>query len=156
MRPLAGEATIGYAARLREKAYACQFGDTFDDRTLEHLIQTIENGRIIQKCITKSWTLSQFLLEAGQIEDISSQVHDMKDASDGRHIARVKVPYKQRTYGNHCSTDEDLPVVCSYCGYDRKYKTIEDCPAYGQRCHKCQKLNHLASVCNAHRFNEEH
>ena len=36
MRPLAGEATVSYAARLREKAYECEFGNTFDDRILEH------------------------------------------------------------------------------------------------------------------------
>ena len=39
MRPFAGDATIAYAAWLREKAYNCKFGDTFDDRILEHMIQ---------------------------------------------------------------------------------------------------------------------
>ena len=92
MRPFAGEATIAYAARLREKAYNCEFGDTFDDRILEHMIQTIENQHLIQKCIVKSWELSQYLLEAGQTEDISLQVHDMKDSLDDRHIARVRIP----------------------------------------------------------------
>ena len=75
-RPEAGEATVAYATRLREKAHECEFGDTNDERILEHLIQTIENQQIIQKCISKtlSWTLQQILTEAGQIEDISSQV----------------------------------------------------------------------------------
>ena len=44
MRPVAGEAIIAYAARLREKTYNCKFGDTFDDRILEHMIQTIEKS----------------------------------------------------------------------------------------------------------------
>ena len=39
MRPLAGETTVSYATRLREKSYDCEFGATFDDRILEHLIQ---------------------------------------------------------------------------------------------------------------------
>ena len=69
--PEAGEATVTYATRLREKAIECEFGDTQDERILEHLIQTIENQHLIQKCISKSWTLQQFLTEAGQIEDIS-------------------------------------------------------------------------------------
>ena len=96
LRPLAGEATIAYAARLRERAYDCDFGDTFDDRILEHLIQTIENKHLIQKCIAKCWNLAQFLSEAGQIEDISLQVHDMKDARDDRYVARVHNSRKQK------------------------------------------------------------
>ena len=155
MRPLAGEATIAYAARLREKAYDCDFGNTFDDRILEHLIQTIENQHLIQKCIAKSWILSQFLSEAGQIEDISLQVHDMKYSLDDKNIARVRVPNKQRTFRDQHSSEEDATEVCRYCGYDRKHKTIEDCPAYGQKCHKCQKRNHFASVCKSQRCNDE-
>ena len=156
MRTLAGEATIAYAARLREKAYDCDFGNTFDDRILEHLIQTIENQHLIQKCIAKSWILSQFLSEAAQIEDISLQVHDMKYSLDDKNIARVCVPYKQRTFRDQRSSEEeDVTEVCRYCGYDRKHNTFEDCPAYGQKCHKCQKRNHFASVCKSQRCNCE-
>ena len=155
MRPLADEATIAYAARLREKAYDCDFGNRFDDRILEHLIQTIENQHLIQKCIAKSWILSQFLSEAGQIEDISLQVHDMKYSLDDKNIARVRVPNKQRTFRDQRSSDEDAKEVCRYCGYDRKHNTIEECPAYGQKCHKCQKRNHFASVCKSQRCNGE-
>ena len=68
---------MAYASRLREKAHECEFGDTNDERILKHLIQTIENQRLIQKSISKCWTLQQFLREAGQIEDISIQVHDI-------------------------------------------------------------------------------
>ena len=45
--PFAGQATIAYAARVREKAYDCEFGDTFDYRILEHMIQTIENEHLV-------------------------------------------------------------------------------------------------------------
>ena len=78
--PETGEATVAYATRLREKAHECEFSDTYDERILEHLIQTIEIQQLIQKCISKGWTLSQFPLEAGQIADISVIVflHDMK------------------------------------------------------------------------------
>ena len=37
MRPLDGEPTNAYAARLREKAATCEFGDA-DERILEHII----------------------------------------------------------------------------------------------------------------------
>ena len=55
-----GETTVAYATRLREKAHDCDFGTNCDERILEHLIQTIENQVLIQKCISKSWTLQEF------------------------------------------------------------------------------------------------
>ena len=51
IRPNPGESTSSYAARLREKATDCEFGDTHDDRILEHIIQTIENKTLIHKSI---------------------------------------------------------------------------------------------------------
>ena len=51
---------MSYATRLREKATGGEFGNTSDDRILEHLIQKIENETLIQKCIFKGWTLTQF------------------------------------------------------------------------------------------------
>ena len=115
MRPFAGEATIAYAARLREKAYDCEFGDTLDDRILEHMIQTIENQHLIQKCIVKRWELSQFLLEAGQTEDISLQIHDMKNLHSSlqttcvKHITLVIAQLLQLCYNRN---NFSLPINC--------------------------------------------
>lgn len=71
MRPQIGEARVAYATSLREKAHGSEFGTNNDERILEHLIQTIENKVLIQKCISKAWTLQELLIEAGQIKDIS-------------------------------------------------------------------------------------
>ena len=80
----------------------------------------------------------------------------MKDSLDGRHIARVRIPDKEGIFRNHCSSDEeDAAVVCRCCGYERKHKPFEDCPAYGQKCHKCQKRNHFATVCKSQRCKDE-
>ena len=96
MRPIAGESTVTYATRLREKAQECDFKDSCDDRILEHLIQTIENEALIQKCISKGWSLCQFLTEAGQIEDISLQMQDMKASPWEKQIAMVNSYKKSR------------------------------------------------------------
>ena len=47
-RPLTGEAAITYGASLREKAYDCEFRDTFDEKIHKHLIKTIENKLLIR------------------------------------------------------------------------------------------------------------
>ena len=99
MRPRSEESINSYAAGLREKAQDCEFGTTHDERILEHIIQTIDNKALIQKAINKEWNLTQFLREAGQMEDIKRQVTDMKqDQAAGAHsINRVESPaYTQR------------------------------------------------------------
>ena len=54
MRPQVGETTSAYASRLREKAKECEFGDMYDERNLEHIIQTIDNKKLIEKAISKT------------------------------------------------------------------------------------------------------
>ena len=53
--PVAGKTTVTYATRLRGKAQDCEFGTATqcNERILEHLIQTIENESLIQRCISK-------------------------------------------------------------------------------------------------------
>ena len=133
-RPEAGEATVAYATRLREKAHECEFGDTNDERILEHLIQTIENEQLIQKCISKSWTLQQFLREAGQTEDISIQVHDMKADTADWGTAKV-MSHRRNQKPRQPEYHERVESVeyCTYCGLTRAHPRGKHCPAYGQK-----------------------
>ena len=127
-KPVAGEKTVTYATRLREKAQDCEFGTVAqcDGRILEHLIQTIENESLIQRCISKGWTLSQFLTEAGQIEDISLQMQDMKLGDREKQIARVDRNKGQEWKQKHWNRKSDTEInPCAYCGLKRCIKIDE-------------------------------
>ena len=102
MRPQIGETTVAYATRLREKAHDCDFGTNQDERIPEHLIQTIENQTLIQKCISKALTLEKFLSAAGQTENISEQVHEMKTDPWSKEIAKVA---ERRRYSTSKNSD---------------------------------------------------
>ena len=144
---------MAYATRLREKAHECEFGDTNDERILEHLIQTIENEQLIQKCISKSWTLQQFLREAGQIEDISIQVHDMKaDTADWGKVMSHRRNQKSRQPEYHERVES--VKYCTYCGLTRAHPRGKHCPAYDTQCNICKKFNHFSSVCRANSTKE--
>ena len=139
---------MAYASRLREKAHKCEFGDTNDERILKHLIQTIENQQLIQKCISKCWTLQQFLREAGQIEDISIQVHDMKADPAAWGIAKVMSHRRNRKsrqpeYHERVKSAE----YYTYCGLTRAHPRGKHCPAYGTQCNIYKRFNHYSSVC---------
>ena len=115
---------------------------------MEYLIQTIENQQLIQKCVSKRWTLQQFLREAGQIEDISIQVHDMKADPADWGIAKVmshrrKQKSRQPEYHERVDNSE----YCTYCGLTGAHPRGKHCPAYGTQCNICKKFNHYSSVC---------
>lgn len=90
------ETVVNYAARMREKARDCEFGDQFDDRILEHLIQTVSNENLIKECIRKKWNLDRFIDEASQRQDISQQIKDMKTEHKVAKLHRSKPPFRPR------------------------------------------------------------
>ena len=162
---------MAYTARLRERAAGCEFGDNYEERILEHLIQTISDARLVQRAINERWTLTQFTMEAGQIEDISLQMKEMKEKTvtkvnnyknsterrpqrERRHEVRTsrhEVPkYEAHTprYGAHAQkAREPRKQAYTYCGLSRKHPPGKNCPAYGKTCNKCGRRNHFASAC---------
>ena len=58
MKPHAGEGTVSFAARLREKSKSCDFHDD-NERILEHIIQTTDNTDLIHRVLNKKWTLKK-------------------------------------------------------------------------------------------------
>ena len=78
LRLNSGGSTFSYVARLREKANTCTFLDNYEDRILEHFVQTVENKVLIHKCLQKSWTLKQFFKEAKAFESTNFQVSEMR------------------------------------------------------------------------------
>ena len=130
--------------RLREQANECGFHDNCDDRILEHLMQTIDNESLIRRCMTKGWTLTEFLSKAVQYEDIQLQIRSMKDTSSKLHKARQNIDGKrQRIQGIYTWPK------CSYCGLSGIHLKGYNCPAFSKRCSRCNKLDHFARVCRA-------
>ena len=143
MRPHVGETISAYAARLREKAKECEFGDTFDERILEHIIQTIDNKKLIERAISKTWDLTRFLTEASQTEDIARQIQDMGTeqvdcAGSVQSVPAISGPQHQMK-----------PWKCGFCGLIGAHVKGKDCPAFGKKCNKCHKWNHFAVVCKS-------
>lgn len=100
MRPIEGEPTNAYAARLREKVPQCEFSDA-DEQILEHTIQTIDNTALIQKTINKSWDLERMLTEAAQMEDTQLQMKDMRDDLERRVNKLTYRGLSQRSTNRH-------------------------------------------------------
>ena len=89
-----------------------------------------------------------FLREAGQIEDISIQVHDMKADTADWGIAKV-MSHRRNQKPRQPEYHERVESVeyCKYCGLTRAHPRGKHCPAYGTQCNICKKFNHFSSVC---------
>lgn len=146
MRPLPGENTVSYAARLREKSVNCSFPDT-DDRILEQIIQTTDNAELVRKALHKKWSLEQTLTEMQVLEDTSMQI-DAMGRQDSSNISKVSRKTKKRTQDKYQNKEltKDKTKTCKYCGRTHPMQK-ELCPAYGKICSKCKKPNHFATVC---------
>ena len=136
------ERTFAYAARLREKAKECEFGDNYEERLLEQLIMTVRNDNLIQICFRRELTLSEFLRQADKEETISLQIAGMRYNESENEVRRHG--FKQT-----CINNEDSP--CGYCGLSGVHIKGRGCPAYSKRCYKCNKRDHFAVVCRTKR-----
>ena len=93
-RSQAGESTISYAARLREKAMSCDFHDC-DERILEQIIQTTDNAELVRKALHKKWTLQQTLAEMQLLENTSEPVKVMGQ-HDTHDVAKIDTRKKNK------------------------------------------------------------
>ena len=96
---------------------------------------------------SKSWTLREFLTEAGQIEEISRQIQDMKPNQWNKEIHKLE----ERQWNDWTQQNSDNTTQpCSYCGLDKAHPKGRNCPAYGVQCEICNKFDHFTSVCRAY------
>ena len=83
-------------------------------------------------------------MEAGQIEDISLQMRDMKIGPDDKDTAKVEEPRRRtprahRNPGNNSRRYQDQ--LCSNCGFEAHPE--------GKRCTICSRYNHFAAACRS-------
>lgn len=145
------ESTVAYAARVREQATDCEFGDNRDRRILEHLIQTVPRKELIKRAINKKWDLARFLTEAAELEAIDSQMSEMKDEEQ----SVAKVQYQRGSHKGPWKGKGDRKKKpggrrgdhCTYCGLTGVHPPHKNCPAFGEKCHNCGGMNHFSKAC---------
>ena len=164
-----GESIAGFTARLLEKAEHCDFED-IDDRILEHIVQHINDENLVKKTIQKKWNLEQFIEEAGERENLNTEVSDMRNefminkvkpnsrgqnSSRGRSFGRGR-GFRREDARNHNPVEQSTAKKkCWYCDQENHpLGERESCPAYGKYCLKCGRPNHFAICCRGGRTHQ--
>ena len=163
MRPYRRESILSYTSRLREKAKTCQFQDSYEDKILEHLIQTIDNEEMIRKCMAKNWDLKQFLEKASRDEIMDLQTTYQSAVCNycglaGVHPKGYNCPaYNKQCY--RCRKPDHFARVCwstryrhidNYCSGVKNYRRQQR----GKADEKFDKGNDKAKHSNNRRVRE--
>lgn len=138
-----------YYIELSKKARYCGFGDQKDRSILHQLLLHSQDSKLKEEAMEKEWDLQTFLKKANAKATVRRQRVAMEDNNQAS-VSRVYRGHKgdrgHRGQGAESNLRQD--GRCSWCGLEESHPK-EQCPAQGERCYNCQKLNHRAAVCRS-------
>ena len=172
------EAIDSFVTRLRLKSRDCDYQDS-DEMIRDRIVFGTNSPKIREKLINVGRDLTlQKAIQIGQNYEYAQEqikqmtpndVHMVKPKTKRRvkrsnrsgttmgqrqsYWAMGFTPqgYEPQTGTNKTRCEQD--AKCTNCGYDA-HKSNEVCPAKGQICRKCNKLNHFQRVCRSKSVHE--
>lgn len=177
-----GNETIDtFVTRLRLKAQDCDFQNA-DEMIRDRIVFGTNSPKIREKLINvgKDLTLDKAIQTSQNYEYAAEQMRQMSTSQADVQLVRKKqrgrknrdsnwgtnrsgatkgqkqgegaTGYTQQT-GQKYKQKHAQDSKCRNCGYD-SHKNNEVCPAKGQSCRKCGKLNHFMRVCRSKTVHE--
>ena len=146
-----------FIARARTVGHKCQFEkNDLDERLLELIIAStpIEEYQRLLLSKNEKYKLKEALAEGRRFEAILAgrkEIEDMKKeqtkcrSSKEKDKQNDKEPEKENIDAQQFQPKANK---CRFCGLNHAAGTRQ-CPAYGQKCLACGKLNHWSKVCRS-------
>ncbi|CAI5639180.1 unnamed protein product [Oreochromis niloticus] len=141
-----GETLESFISDLKIKAKCCHFGDLTDELLSDRIV-----------CGVISDTLRKALLRDSELTLAKAisvcRIHEMTEknsktlATQATSVDAVKPILNSKHKPKPLSFPQTV-TNCSNCGGSHAAKR-DKCPAFGQQCHNCKKLNHYKSCCKS-------
>ena len=166
-----GESIQTFVADLRELARACEYGGLHDQMIRDQLIEGTSCDKTREKLLMEpdDLTLSDAIKIALQVESALECSTLLASPSYQQHtvlaqqLQRTDLSSQVSPPTDYSTTDDSLPVQqmsrqrptvgprrsCGNCGSNSHDTRASQCPARGQVCRNCSKLNHFAKVCRS-------
>lgn len=142
------EALMTFYTRLKRLALTCEFTDA-DREIKSQIIQQCSSSKLRRKALSEPKISLQQLLEYGKaMEQAESQAANLEGQ------AKNEVNYLSHDGNSHfrnkSQSKEMANRKCRNCGGPYPHQGDRTtCPAYGQECRNCGKLNHFKAVCRS-------
>ena len=112
---------------------------------MSQLVNNTNNVSAKRKALKDGLSLKAFLDHARTCERTDQQLNDMSHAnSESVNFVRGRQKTKKPGYKQQKNPNSSSHSNCKYCG--QKHAKGK-CPAYGEKCSKCGKMNHFAREC---------
>lgn len=148
--------------RLRKLASSCQFGALTEEMIRDRLVIGIQDkttkarllrerdlslDKALDMCRSNEVTKNQ--LKA--IQNVDKKDNDELNFVRAKHkpAQGKKPPYQKKPSTQKKSTRKFWK--CKYCGQQKKHAKPTECPAHGQQCRICKKMNHFAHMCQSNK-----
>lgn len=140
---------------IKRLSKTCDFGNQNDSLLRDRIVLGTNNRKLQEKMLEMEVTLEK-AVELGKAAEITeNQAREMQKRESVIHQVTTKArnneeEFTRNKHGKNNGSEKisnkvDIKTyICSRC--NRQHKRNE-CPAYGQKCFKCNKMNHFSSAC---------
>ena len=143
-----------YITELKLIPKNCSFGELESQLLRDRVVCGIHSDEVRQHLLrADDLTLEKCLKICHSYEQTKKSVQILTDSPhvvvDNLKKQKHKKPSQTKHTGDKCDDGVPQPkYTCNNCG---RQHAKRQCPAYGQKCHKCGKLNHFAKYCRGKR-----
>lgn len=144
-----GQAIDEYVTELRIKVRDCGFESLTDSLIRDRIVCGIRSNQLREKLLkTRDLNLATCVQICRAEEEASKQVNRMFKSTEVLAISnKNKKEYeKKQGTSNQEVTQSKQNRICSRCTFRHDFGK---CPAFGQRCNKCNRPNHFAKACRS-------
>ena len=155
-----GETIEQYVTKLRTRSENCEYAALEESLIRDRVVLGIINDKLREKLLHKpDLTLQTAIDDIKVYESTKKQMKQITDSSQSSNIHaynasrghRFNRSKKQQEHkpqkGRRAPPSSNKTQECTRCGYKHDMEDKQKCPAHGQRCHKCDGVNHFASQC---------
>ena len=139
-----------FVTELRKLSDECESDALKDSLIRDLIICGVKDTQLRERMLREPELDSAKAIKLGQVaEDTKQHVKELwHEASSSSSVDLViKHQKSKKQQRSKVSADSGKTVIISKCKFCGKSHKRGDCPAYGRKCHRCQKQNHFAKFC---------
>lgn len=162
-----GEPFESFVTDLRKLIKSCDFGNQMDSLLRDRIILGIEDKALQERILRETDPNLDKILkvcratelgktQAAELQAKSTNISVVQATNPGfrnkpniklgqtKNNNRSKLSFSGNKAGQFVKPKNNQPYMCKKCG---RSHTAANCPAYGQKCNKCNGINHFAIGC---------